>query len=64
MKQNSNVRLSPTHKTALVEQRNRLIEVCLAQGMTPAEISFLFNISKQLVNSIKIKLCQKTTLKK
>jgi hypothetical protein len=55
MKQESTTKLTAVHKSALVDQRNHLIMVCLEQGYTPAEISFLFNISKQLVNSIKQK---------
>jgi hypothetical protein len=55
MKQESNTKLTPAHKNALVEQRNHLISVCLKQGYTPSEVSFLFNISKQLINNIKQK---------
>jgi hypothetical protein len=55
MKQDSTTKLTKAHRAALVEQRDHLIMTCLEQGYVPSEISFLFNISKQLINSIKIK---------
>lgn len=60
MKQESKTKLTRLHKKALVEQRDHLIEICLkSNDYTPAEISFLFNISKQLINSIKQKINDK-----